>query len=117
MEDKESRAGETTVLECMASGSPKPKLTWFKDNGPLYATERHFFTAGNQLLIIVHSQLSDSGDYTCEMSNTLGTERGSSHLTVIPGLWLLCVTKFYTPHCLCFYSIKMQISSDEILKI
>lgn len=84
MEDKETRAGETTVLECMASGSPKPKLTWTKDGGPLYATERHFFTAGNQLLIIVHSQISDSGVYTCEMSNTLGTERGSSHLTVIP---------------------------------
>lgn len=85
MEDKETRAGETTVLECMASGSPKPKLTWTKDGGPLYATERHFFTAGNQLLIIVHSQIADSGVYTCEMSNTLGTERGSSHLTVTPG--------------------------------
>lgn len=88
MEDKETRAGETTVLECMASGSPKPKLTWTKDGGPLYATERHFFTAGNQLLIIVHSQITDSGVYTCEMSNTLGTERGSSHLTVIPGMWI-----------------------------
>ncbi|KFM73600.1 Leucine-rich repeats and immunoglobulin-like domains protein 3, partial [Stegodyphus mimosarum] len=84
MEDKETRAGETTVLECMAAGSPKPKLTWTKDGGPLYVTERHFFTAENQLLIIVQSQISDSGTYSCEMSNTVGTKRGSSHLKVSP---------------------------------
>ena len=45
--------GETLVLECIASGSPKPYLTWKKNKGPLYPTERHFFTADNQLLIIV----------------------------------------------------------------
>ncbi|XP_015905323.1 leucine-rich repeats and immunoglobulin-like domains protein 2 [Parasteatoda tepidariorum] len=83
MEDKETRAGETTVLECLASGSPRPKLKWTKDGGSLYATERHFFTAGDQLLIIVQTQASDAGTYTCEMSNTLGTERGSSQLKVM----------------------------------
>lgn len=83
MEDKETRAGETTVLECLASGSPRPVLKWTKDGGPLYATERHFFTASNQLLIIVQTQASDAGSYMCEMSNTLGTERGSSHLKVL----------------------------------
>lgn len=82
MKDKETRSGETAVLECLASGSPKPKLTWTKDGGPLIATERHFFTVDNQLLIIVQTQVSDSGEYTCEMSNTLGTERDSSYLTI-----------------------------------
>lgn len=86
MSDKESRVGETAVLECLASGSPKPKLTWVKDGGPLQVTERHFFTAGSQILIIVNSQISDSGHYMCEMSNTLGTERGSSHLKILPAL-------------------------------
>lgn len=83
MEDKETVSGETTVLECMASGSPKPRLTWSKDGGPLLATERHFFTADNQLLIIVHTKTSDAGRYECEMSNSLGTERDSSMVTVI----------------------------------
>ncbi len=84
MEDKETVAGETTVLECMASGSPKPRLNWTKDGGPLVATERHFFTADSQLLIIVHTKTSDAGRYECEMSNPLGTERDSTMLTVIP---------------------------------
>lgn len=84
MEDKETVSGETTVLECMASGSPKPRLNWTKDGGPLLATERHFFTADSQLLIIVHTKTSDAGRYECEMSNPLGTERDSTMLTVIP---------------------------------
>ncbi|KAF4532659.1 hypothetical protein B566_EDAN009842 [Ephemera danica] len=84
MENKEITAGESTVLECVAAGSPKPKLTWTKDGSPLIATPRHFFTAENQLLIIVNTALSDAGNYQCEMSNTLGTERGSSRLTILP---------------------------------
>ena len=83
MEDKETVAGETTVLECMASGSPKPRLNWTKDGGPLVATERHFFTADSQLLIIVHTKTSDAGRYECEMTNPLGVERDSTMLTVI----------------------------------
>lgn len=84
MEDREIVTGETTVLECMASGSPKPRLNWTKDGGPLVATERHFFTADSQLLIIVHTKTSDAGRYECEMSNPLGVERDSTMLTVIP---------------------------------
>ncbi len=74
--------GETAVLECMAAGSPKPKLSWYKDGKPLEVTERHFFTAENQLLIIVHTRLEDSGEYMCNMSNTLGTDRGISYLAI-----------------------------------
>ncbi|XP_050411578.1 leucine-rich repeats and immunoglobulin-like domains protein 2 [Patella vulgata] len=83
MEDKKfTHEGDTTVLECMASGSPKPRLTWMKDNKPLELSERHFFTADDQLLIIVETKKSDAGGYTCEMSNTLGTQRGNSILKV-----------------------------------
>ncbi|XP_013398463.1 leucine-rich repeats and immunoglobulin-like domains protein 3 [Lingula anatina] len=83
MEDKQTKVGETTVLECLAAGSPKPKLTWLKNDKPLGVTERHFFTANDQLLVIVQTRPEDAGRYTCEMSNTLGMERGTSQLTVI----------------------------------
>lgn len=81
---KETIAGETAVLECMASGSPKPTLTWYKDGNLSIATERHFFTADNQLLIIVKTQLSDTGIYTCEMSNQLGNVSDSTTLIITP---------------------------------
>ncbi|XP_054000229.1 leucine-rich repeats and immunoglobulin-like domains protein 3 [Hylaeus anthracinus] len=84
MENKEIMVGGSIVLECMASGMPRPKLAWRKNGNPLQATERHFFTAEDQLLIIVNTITSDAGDYECEMSNSLGSVVGASHLTVKP---------------------------------
>ncbi|XP_068971949.1 leucine-rich repeats and immunoglobulin-like domains protein 3 [Bombus flavifrons] len=84
MENKEVTMGGSIVLECMASGMPRPKLSWRKNGNPLQATERHFFTAEDQLLIIVDTKISDAGSYECEMSNSLGSVVGASHLTVKP---------------------------------
>ncbi|XP_032898195.1 leucine-rich repeats and immunoglobulin-like domains protein 2 [Amblyraja radiata] len=84
LEDRTVARGETAVLQCIAGGSPTPRLNWTKDDGPLIVTERHFFAAANQLLIIVDAGPEDIGKYTCVMSNTLGTERGHIYLNVIP---------------------------------
>lgn len=86
MESKEITEGDPIVIECMAAGLPKPKLLWRKDGGNLIPTERHFFTAEDQLLVIVDTILSDAGIYECEMTNSLGTEKGFSKLTIIPGM-------------------------------
>ncbi|KAL2103032.1 hypothetical protein ACEWY4_002200 [Coilia grayii] len=82
--DRTVAKGETAVLQCIAGGSPPPRLNWTKDDSPLLVTERHFFAAGNQLLIIVDAAEGDAGKYTCEMSNPLGTERGHLRLVVLP---------------------------------
>ncbi|CAF96299.1 unnamed protein product, partial [Tetraodon nigroviridis] len=82
--DRTVAKGETAVLQCIAGGSPAPRLNWTKDDSPLVVTERHFFAAANQLLIIVDTTEADAGEYTCEMSNTLGTERGNVRLAVLP---------------------------------
>uniref|UniRef100_A0A674NUW9 Leucine rich repeats and immunoglobulin like domains 2 n=1 Tax=Takifugu rubripes TaxID=31033 RepID=A0A674NUW9_TAKRU len=84
LEDRTVARGETAVLQCIAGGSPTPRLNWTKDDGPLILTERHFFAAANQLLIIVDAGPADAGKYTCIMSNTLGTERGHIYLSVSP---------------------------------
>lgn len=84
MENKEIMVGRSIVLECMAGGSPRPKLSWRKNGSPLQATERHFFTAEDQLLIIVNTITSDAGNYECEMNNSLGSVIGASYLTVNP---------------------------------
>ena len=54
-------SGSTAALECLASGSPKPFLTWSKNGAMLEPTERHFFTAENQHLIIVKANEEDAG--------------------------------------------------------
>lgn len=82
--DRTVAKGETAVLQCIAGGSPPPRLNWTKDDSPLVVTERHFFAAANQLLIIVDAAEADAGKYTCEMSNALGTERGNVRLAVLP---------------------------------
>ncbi|KAM9760072.1 leucine-rich repeats and immunoglobulin-like domains protein 2 [Menidia menidia] len=82
LEDRTVADGETAVLQCIAGGSPAPRLNWTKDDGPLVLTERHFFAAANQLLIIVDAGAADAGKYTCIMSNTLGTKRGHIYLSV-----------------------------------
>uniref|UniRef100_UPI00358DF993 leucine-rich repeats and immunoglobulin-like domains protein 3 isoform X1 n=1 Tax=Myxine glutinosa TaxID=7769 RepID=UPI00358DF993 len=83
LRDRTVVVGETAVLHCIAAGSPPPRLTWSRRNEPLTLTERHFFAADNQLLVIVNASPEDSGSYTCELSNTLGTERGRLHLSVV----------------------------------
>ena len=83
MESKTVPLGDTAVIECLASGSPKPRLTWTKDGGRLEATERHFFTADNQLLIIVKAMRSDAGTYECAMHNQVRI-RMSANRFVIP---------------------------------
>lgn len=85
MEDKEITAGESVVLPCMASGTPKPTIEWLKDGEPIHTTERHFFTAEDQLMIIVDTLPSDAGTYQCQLNNSLGKEIGFSRLQVKSG--------------------------------
>uniref|UniRef100_A0A2K6CU31 Leucine rich repeats and immunoglobulin like domains 1 n=1 Tax=Macaca nemestrina TaxID=9545 RepID=A0A2K6CU31_MACNE len=84
LEDRVVSAGETVALQCKATGNPPPRITWFKGDRPLSLTERHHLTPDNQLLVVQNVVAEDAGRYTCEMSNTLGTERAHSQLSVLP---------------------------------
>ncbi|XP_006630714.3 leucine-rich repeats and immunoglobulin-like domains protein 1 [Lepisosteus oculatus] len=82
LEDQSVLVGDTVALQCKASGSPPPRITWLKGDEPLKLSERHHFTPGNQLLIIRNVEPEDEGRYTCLMSNTLGAERAHCQLSV-----------------------------------
>ncbi|CAH2312973.1 leucine-rich repeats and immunoglobulin-like domains 1 [Pelobates cultripes] len=84
IEDRVVFLGATLALQCKANGSPPPRITWLKGDEPLVLTDRHHFTPGNQLLVIRNVVKEDAGKYTCEMSNTLGTERAYSRVSVYP---------------------------------
>uniref|UniRef100_A0A4X2KCK3 Leucine rich repeats and immunoglobulin like domains 1 n=1 Tax=Vombatus ursinus TaxID=29139 RepID=A0A4X2KCK3_VOMUR len=84
LEDRVAAVGETVALQCKARGSPPPRITWLKGDQPVNITDRHHFTPGNQLLIIQSVVPEDADRYTCAMSNTLGTERAHSQVSVLP---------------------------------
>ena len=85
MQNEVTHEGQTAVLECMSAGSPEPSITWERESGvELIDTPRHFYAANGQLLVIVETHVDDAGLYTCIMTNTLGAERGTASLTVIP---------------------------------
>uniref|UniRef100_A0A8C8SI05 Leucine rich repeats and immunoglobulin like domains 1 n=1 Tax=Pelusios castaneus TaxID=367368 RepID=A0A8C8SI05_9SAUR len=86
LEDHVVSVGETVALQCKATGSPPPRITWLKGDQPLVLTDRHHFTPGNQLLIVRNVAPEDAGKYTCEMSNTLGTERAHSRVSILHSL-------------------------------
>lgn len=84
MEDRVVSMGETVAFQCKATGNPFPRITWLKEDRPLSLTERHHFTPGNQLLVVQNVVEEDAGHYTCVISNTLGTARAHSQLTILP---------------------------------
>ncbi|XP_075406027.1 leucine-rich repeats and immunoglobulin-like domains protein 1 [Tenrec ecaudatus] len=84
LEDRVVSIGETVALQCKATGSPPPRITWLKGDQPLDLSERHHFTPGRQLLVVQNVVADDAGRYTCEISNALGTERAHSQLSVLP---------------------------------
>ncbi|CAH0406566.1 unnamed protein product [Chilo suppressalis] len=89
MENKEVITGDSVVLQCMISGSPKPVIKWLKDGTPISHTERHFLTAEDQLLVIIGAEASDAGRYECEITNDLGTKKDMTELQVLPPVAIL----------------------------
>ncbi|CAK9294986.1 unnamed protein product [Gordionus sp. m RMFG-2023] len=116
MNDQIITLGQSTVMECMAAGSPFPTVTWFK-NGRILNFSKHVdfpvdsnsrdttftnnstrvaptadenigdsrLTAVGQgrFLVLVRSQISDSGIYECVLQNTVGKVASSARLRVI----------------------------------
>ncbi|XP_009575209.1 PREDICTED: hemicentin-1-like, partial [Fulmarus glacialis] len=79
LEDAGKMLNETVVvnnpihLECRASGSPLPAITWYKDNRPLTSAASATFLNRGQVLQIEGAQISDTGVYKCVAVNTAGT--------------------------------------------
>lgn len=73
--------GKTVILECRASGSPKPNISWAKNDLPLHQDPR-FQIDVNGSLRVVNLQLNDRGIYRCSASNSAGAVSEFARLEV-----------------------------------
>lgn len=60
--------GQTISVRCEASGEPRPKIIWLKENGALPLGRSNVSIAGTLNLWQVKPQ--DSGNYTCVATST-----------------------------------------------
>lgn len=75
--------GSTARFECLAVGTPKPEITWFKDNLQVKEDERVRISEDGTILEITNVHETDVSLYVCEAKNTLGTREVSANLKVI----------------------------------
>lgn len=80
--------GESARLHCKLKGSPVIQVTWFKNNKELNEsnTIRMSFVNSEAILDITDVKVDDSGNYSCEAMNDVGSDSCSSEI-VIKGLF------------------------------
>ncbi|GMT05475.1 hypothetical protein PENTCL1PPCAC_27649, partial [Pristionchus entomophagus] len=76
-------AGKPTILNCPATGSPPPTITWLRDGQTVTASPRHVFTDGGKQLTISETQKTDQARYTCIATNSVGSDDLETTLEVI----------------------------------
>jgi len=90
--------GSPLILSCTSRGSPPDTFTWRKDNGPIIqSTSITTVTHSNTSAVFCANYsinsvtTSDSGTYTCTVTNPIGSDNetitvsvaGKSHLLMI----------------------------------
>ncbi|KAM5291805.1 immunoglobulin superfamily member 10 [Ctenodactylus gundi] len=85
--------GKDFQVDCKASGSPKPEISWSLPDGTVvnnvmqaddngYRTKRYTLF-DNGTLYFNKVGVTEEGDYTCYAQNTLGKDEMKVHLTVV----------------------------------
>ena len=82
--DVDAIHGEKVVLNCEVSGTPEPKITWFKDNQPFKPT---FGTTisnknGECSLVILNASSNNNGEYICKAVNKSGADEVKACVSV-----------------------------------
>ncbi|KAM9664703.1 opioid-binding protein/cell adhesion molecule-like [Trichechus inunguis] len=76
--------GESARLHCKLKGSPVIQVTWFKNNKELNEsnTVRMSFVNSEAILDITDVKVEDSGNYSCEAVNDVGSDSCSTEIVI-----------------------------------
>ncbi|KFM71227.1 Muscle M-line assembly protein unc-89, partial [Stegodyphus mimosarum] len=85
--DVEANETDDIVFNLKIEGSPKPTVSWTKDGKELKIDGKHVEVktdeSDDSLTVIIHkSTTEDSGEYTCTITNTEGSEKTTSKVVV-----------------------------------
>ncbi|NWU93884.1 HMCN1 protein, partial [Upupa epops] len=73
---------KVAVMDCVASGSPSPSITWQKDGHLLAEDDKHTFLSNRRRLQILNSHITDMGRYICVAENVAGSAKKYFNLNV-----------------------------------
>ncbi|XP_064793489.1 hemicentin-1-like [Oncorhynchus masou masou] len=74
--------GFQALLPCAAQGSPEPRVSWKKDGNIVPSLPGKFTVLRSGELIIERAEPDDGGVFTCVATNTAGTVRQDTRLSV-----------------------------------
>ncbi|XP_027318206.1 hemicentin-1 isoform X4 [Anas platyrhynchos] len=73
---------KVAVMDCVASGSPSPSITWQKDGHLLAEDDKPTFLSNGRRLQISNAQITDTGRYVCVVENIAGSAKKYFNLNV-----------------------------------
>ncbi|KAL9985599.1 hypothetical protein ACROYT_G008021 [Oculina patagonica] len=80
-EDTVAIAGSKVVLECVANGFPKPRVTWLRDGSPVVLGS-DYSVLGESNLMIKSVSVAHAGNYTCQAKSGQRKEEATAKLEV-----------------------------------
>ena len=109
-EDTNSHTHTTLALSCVAMGTPRPHITWERNNHPIRSNSLQFIHEATQTrlglemvvstLVICPQRAEGGGEYLCRAENSYSSAEASFTVPTIPGERILDTILFSMAVCI-----------------